>query len=398
MKIIRTGLKLSLCLALCVKLASFAAASEEISGPLGTLIGNTKNELRQEVNESKNREQMETIGVQDIRLGEYQDGKTLTDIHGNRVRLEQYVLIPKPNQIEILTYSKRDTGVDTLKAVYTLNKDIPKNIETNVPDVRQVGELDPKKWESGALADIQAPEYYSTNIESSVKNDKGDSVVFLAVDGSLYQVNDFSSNLDLYKYDVLYKDSYINVNDITKVRLSQVGGTPGTTTLGTLEWYLPKYLSTTNELSKTVTVDPSKKDGDPAKLIALNDLQTWAHTSSESYWDGTKIDNNSDWWKNMTVGQLLDKKLDWTNKITFADGTYLQQREAWLKDSGEELTVGSYFSLLRNLSPDNWVKNISELNHEGIWTATEFGDRTIDVLWSPSIFVKIATQDVSKNK
>ncbi|OGS27315.1 MAG: hypothetical protein A2297_00520 [Elusimicrobia bacterium RIFOXYB2_FULL_48_7] len=382
--------------------AKFCLAEEMVAGPLASL----RSELKQEVNDSKSREQMETIGVQDLKLGEYQDGKSLTDVHGNRVRLEQYILVPQPNQIEFLTYTKRDTGVDTLKAVYTLNKDIPVDLETNAPDIRRVGELDPNKWDSGALSDITAPEFYAKSIDSRVSNDKGDSVAFQAENGDLYKVPTFTDLFNsTYKYDVIYENSYIklktaaNSDDITKVRLAHVGGTAGTATLGTLEYYLPKYQSTTNELSKTVTVDPSKRDSiyNANGKYALVDGLTWAHTTCDSYWDGTKV-NDINAWSDMTLSQLINKKLDWTNTVNFADGTSLSHRETWIKDDGEQLSLGSFVNMLRSITPDNWAVKLSELNHEGIWTATEFGSRSIDVIWSPSIFVKVATSDLSKNK
>lgn len=51
----------------------------------------------------------------EYKQGEYVAGKTLIDVHGNRVRLEAYVKRPAQNQFEILQISRRQTRTDSGK-------------------------------------------------------------------------------------------------------------------------------------------------------------------------------------------------------------------------------------------------------------------------------------------
>ena len=359
----------------------------------GIIVAVDKEELRDELNESKDNEYMQIVGVNESKIAEYQDGKTLTDVHGRRVRLEQYIIAHRDlKQLEFVTYSSRDSGVDTLRGLYTLNKELPE-------DIRTIGELDPQKWPVGVKTELEKwePEYYCIDIRTSASNDKGDSVKYEALHGDLYMVEaDIPATLGTeYRYDVIYKEAYVKVNDITKVQALHNGGIPKTETVGTIDIYLPKYGSTTKELSNSFTINPGKKEGDPSRLVSINDPTTVENTKVETRWDGTLINEDTMW---NSVDEILNKKIDWETTITFADNTQLSHRQLWLKDNGEVLTVRSYINLLLSLRPDNWASKLSELNHEGIWTATEFGERSIDVIWSPSIFIKAATSDVATAK
>ncbi len=54
--------------------------------------------------------------------------KVLTDIHGNRVRVEQYVLRPQADQIKFLSLSHRQGSMNYLWFLQEFNKDLPEDI------------------------------------------------------------------------------------------------------------------------------------------------------------------------------------------------------------------------------------------------------------------------------
>ncbi len=54
-------------------------------------------------------------------------GKVLTDMHGNRVRMEEYVLRPADNQVQFLNLSLRDNRVDYIDYNAYFNTTVPEN-------------------------------------------------------------------------------------------------------------------------------------------------------------------------------------------------------------------------------------------------------------------------------
>ncbi len=54
-------------------------------------------------------------------------GKNLTDMHGNRVRMEEYVLRPAPNQVQLLNLTMREQRLDYIKYLATFNTTVPQS-------------------------------------------------------------------------------------------------------------------------------------------------------------------------------------------------------------------------------------------------------------------------------
>ncbi|MEW6618171.1 MAG: hypothetical protein AB1422_02275 [bacterium] len=54
--------------------------------------------------------------------------KVLTDIHGNRVRVEEYVLRPQADQVKFLSFSHREGSLNSLWFLQEFNKDLPEDI------------------------------------------------------------------------------------------------------------------------------------------------------------------------------------------------------------------------------------------------------------------------------
>lgn len=54
--------------------------------------------------------------------------KTLIDIHGNRVRVEEYVLRPQADQVKFLSLSHRKDSLNYLWFLQDFNKDLPEDI------------------------------------------------------------------------------------------------------------------------------------------------------------------------------------------------------------------------------------------------------------------------------
>ena len=55
-------------------------------------------------------------------------GKTMTDVHGNRIRIEEYIFRPNPRQVDLLSLTLREKRLDYLRAQNIFNTDLPKRI------------------------------------------------------------------------------------------------------------------------------------------------------------------------------------------------------------------------------------------------------------------------------
>jgi hypothetical protein len=88
---------------------------------------NMRAALRQENLEDK------TLGNKDLELAlaeknvDLHLGKVLTDMHGDRVRMEEYVLRPAGNQVEFLNLTMRDKRLDYITYTATFNGLVPAN-------------------------------------------------------------------------------------------------------------------------------------------------------------------------------------------------------------------------------------------------------------------------------
>ena len=62
--------------------------------------------------------------IREIRTVENQLQRAVIDIHGNRVRSEEYAQLSQPNVIEVLALTKRKDRVDSVRGTFTFNNNI----------------------------------------------------------------------------------------------------------------------------------------------------------------------------------------------------------------------------------------------------------------------------------
>lgn len=88
--------------------------------------------------------------------------KVITDIHGNRVRIEEFITRPKANQIKFTTLSKRKNRLDYFWFLQEFNKNLPK-------DIREIAFR--CEW-------LEYPEFYPVK-QTSYKSNTVDSLMYL---------------------------------------------------------------------------------------------------------------------------------------------------------------------------------------------------------------------------
>ncbi|MCX7957202.1 MAG: FecR family protein [Endomicrobia bacterium] len=158
----------------------------------------TKEFVIPEVRMDMTKEEVQRASAEEMKLAEYQQGKSLIDVWGNRVRIEEYIVRKnmQPDQFKMVVLNERENRFDYFTWIATFNKDLPTDLTLAT---KWLG------WKSGSTI----PEYYLKESYSGVSNtvDK--------VEWKLQGNVTFSNNLYTYKQDLV---SY-KINNNEKITL-----------------------------------------------------------------------------------------------------------------------------------------------------------------------------------
>ncbi len=88
----------------------------------------SKQEAEREIFQEISREQVMERAANEIKMAEYQNGKAIIDAFGNRVRIEEYIVRPQPNQFKYVVLNTRENRFDFGKILFTFNKDLPTDL------------------------------------------------------------------------------------------------------------------------------------------------------------------------------------------------------------------------------------------------------------------------------
>lgn len=157
-----------------------------------------KDVLIPEVRMDMTKEQVQRAAAEELKLAEYQQGKSLIDVWGNRVRIEEYIVRKNlnPDQFKMVVLNEREKRFDYFIWLATFNRELPTDLTLATKWL---------SWKEGATQ----PEYYLKESYSGVSNtiDK----VEWKLTGSVIQEN----SLYKYKQDLI---SY-KINNNEKINL-----------------------------------------------------------------------------------------------------------------------------------------------------------------------------------
>lgn len=115
-----------------------------------------KNKLRGEMNSALKHSWEDLRFVNNEMKADLHLGKNMTDVKGRRVRIEEYVFRPAPNQVDLLSITLRDDRVDYLRAMNMFNTPLPKIIPSSA-------------WQK-AWVSIDMPKFYRTQERVVISN------------------------------------------------------------------------------------------------------------------------------------------------------------------------------------------------------------------------------------
>lgn len=145
-----------------------------------TMQNQGKDEARREVGLSMSKEQVQAAAAQEMKLAEYQQGKSLIDVFGNRVRLEQYIMRPAEDKFKLVVLNERQDRFDYFYYLGTFNKTLPNDLSVALTQM------------SGGLTQ---PEYYLAAYETGRSN-LTDVIQENASGGHLVDVNNNTPSSD----------------------------------------------------------------------------------------------------------------------------------------------------------------------------------------------------------
>ncbi len=298
--------------------------------------------MRREMSLDMSKEEVQAAAAREIKLAEYQQGKSLIDVFGQRVRLEEYIVRPAPNQFKLVVLNEREARFDYFYYLGTFNKDLPKDLSTAL---RQL---------PGGVG--SAPDYFMTGFETGRSNTK-DSMIERALEGHLVDVNNNATASDDVKffYDSV-TDSYVDVTG--KSVYQTIFDKYGFYINGGLKYgWTGNNAQSYSDTTASSVADPITGAALAAALPARSVSVTFPDAGS--------------------IHQVIYE--------SYSDGTFTQWDNYILDDQGKVATISDFQGIRSGAA---YKEKILQFNFEQVVTASEFGGRKIDLVVEPRIFIQ----------
>ena len=102
-----------------------AGAAQEGQGP-----ESKREALRREVGLGQSKEDVQAAAALEQKNAVYQQGKAIIDVNGNRVRIEEYIVRPEPDQFKLVVLNERLDRFDYFYYKGTFNTKLPDDLST----------------------------------------------------------------------------------------------------------------------------------------------------------------------------------------------------------------------------------------------------------------------------
>jgi len=191
-------------------------------------------------------EQMRQSITQNLKDADYQMGKSLVDVHGNRVRLEEYLLRPRPEQLQFLILNTRENRFDYASSLYTFNKALPDNFS---PVVREAIK---GRWNT-------QPDYWLTGNEAKFGNHYNDYMNWVLSDGYVEP-----GSLNNPYWEQKFVNFVHTVNGIEKIKCTNLNMPSSAQT-----WYVRDESGNLKPVSQNYTLPGFSFNRDPEKATSM---------------------------------------------------------------------------------------------------------------------------------
>lgn len=354
-----------------------------------------KTAFRREVALGLSKEEVMSAAAEEMRVAEYQEGKTLIDVNGRRVRLEEYI-IRKPKEVaavdqdkafKLVVLNERDDRFDYFYYRGIFNTTLPEDLSIPLRDV-------------GGKFGTTAPTYYLTSYQMGQSNTV-DTIEDNAAGGHLVKVDFDGTNFTLT--DAADTSTTKTIQEDTQI----VSG--GETFHKIYDPVSDRYVTISDADFQAGNFRPAVYDSSDDSFVNIQSGDTYWRTAYNSYSHALNGITKQSYSPSSGVTNILAQDVD--ADFTYAGGTVFSVAET---PSGEDLlhnritlfygdgtkeTVDSHIiSDEGKIAPAAAFAGIStgaafkeeilKWNYEQIITATEFDDRKIDIVVEPKILIK----------
>ncbi|MBI4248005.1 MAG: FecR domain-containing protein [Elusimicrobia bacterium] len=317
------------------------SAPRRFSDMQRSLQTQTRQEMRQEVSLEMSKEEVLSAAAREMKMAEYQQGKTMIDVTGNRVRLEQYILRPKPDQFKLVVLNERADRFDYFYYLGQFNTTLPTDLSTAL---RQL---------PGCIA--AACGYYLTGYETGRSNTQ-DGIREVALGGHQVDVNaNLDSNDNVASLYDPKTDAFLNVSGqgVFKTLFDNYG------------FYINgklKYGWTGSGITSYSDATPASTADPITGAVLTTALPT---RSAPSLWSTTDMH------------QVILESYD--------DGTFTLWDNYIISDEGKIAKSSDFAGIT---SGAQFKSVLLKWNYEQVITASEFQGRKIDLVVAPKILIE----------
>jgi hypothetical protein len=307
--------------------------------------------MRREMVHDMTRQQIQAAAVRELRLADYQQGKSVINAFGQVVRVEEYIVRPTPNQFNLVVLNSSKGSFNYFSYLGTFNTVLPTDLSIALSQL------------SGTVG--VAPTYYLTSFLKTQSNTI-DSIVEIANGGHPVNVNSntdpdppvtsyFNSTLNAYvsipSGTAFYKTFFDNDGLYIDGQLKS-----GWTGSG-IQTYNPGF----GALSPTPSTITDPITG--ATLAAP--LPTPEGIPSQTFPNPNQLH------------QLIYQ--------SYSDGTFMQFDNYIMNNQGQIATAAQFSA---PTSGTSYTQQLLNFNYEQVITASEFGGRSIDLVVTPKVLVQ----------
>ena len=305
--------------------------------------------MRQEMTRDMTRQQMQAAAVRELRLADYQQGKSVVNVFGQRVRVEEYIVRPQPDQFKLVVLNSAKGSFNYFTYLGTFNTTLPTDLSVALSQL------------SGTVG--APPTYFLTSFQTARSNTT-DSIVEIANGGHPVDVNNNGIDNPVTSYFNAKLNAYVAIPNGTSF-FKTLFDNDGFYVDGQLKsgWTgngIQTYQQGFGALSPALATNADPITG--AALAAP--LPLFMNQSAT-------IPNPNQ------IHQLIYD--------SYSDGTFVQWDNYITNDLGQIATPAQFSAPTNGTS---FTQQLLNFNYEQVITATEFGGRTIDLVVAPKILVQ----------
>lgn len=312
-----------------------------------------RDQLKREVGLEMTKEQVQSAAAIEAKNAIFQQGKAIIDVNGDRVRIEEYIIRPTPNQFKLVVLNDRISRFDYFYYTGTFNKTLPDDISIAM---RQL---------PGCIG--VACEFFLTGFETGRSNTI-DTMVEISLGGHLVDVNNNGAGV------FLEDDVSAAFNPGTDNFIALAAGTPFFKTLfntNTLKFNGVEHASWKPK-GGVVNIGNFVKasDGGDVDFTFTTTVQTPANSSCGP--------PNCTFTEDGIIHQVVYAQN--------ATGTIWEKYDSFIIDNEGKVAKTEDFAGIT--SGTQFKKTLLDWNFQTIVTASEFEGRKIDLAVEPKIFIQ----------